>query len=47
MIGGLLNVLAIYDAFAGPVFVLPAKKEEEEEKDEKKKEEKKERVNDH
>jgi hypothetical protein len=41
MIGGLLNVLAIYDAFAGPVFVLPAKKDEEE-KDEKKKEEKKE-----
>ena len=41
MIGGLLNVLAIYDAFAGPVFLLPAKKEEEEPEDEKKKEEKK------
>ncbi len=38
-IGGLLNVLAIYDAFAGPVFLLSAKKEEKEEKDGKKKEE--------
>jgi hypothetical protein len=37
-IGGLLNVLAIYDAFAGPVFLLSAKKEEEEEKAGKKKE---------
>jgi hypothetical protein len=37
-IGGLLNVLAIYDAFAGPVFLLAAKKEEEEGKDGKKKE---------
>jgi hypothetical protein len=40
MIGGLLNVLAIYDAYAGPVLILPAKKEEEE-KDEKKKAEEK------
>jgi hypothetical protein len=40
-IGGLLNVLAIYDAFASPVFLLPAKKEDEEEKDGKKKEEQK------
>ena len=28
MIGGLLNVLAIYDAYAGPVMSHPAKKEE-------------------
>ena len=27
MIAGLLNVLAIYDAFAGPVFVLPEQKD--------------------
>lgn len=40
-IAGLLNVLAIYDAFAGPVFLLSSKKEEEEGKDEKKKEENK------
>jgi hypothetical protein len=41
-IAGLLNVLAIYDAFAGPVFLLSAKKEEEEEeKAGKKKEEEK------
>ena len=33
MIAGLLNVLAIYDACAGPV-VLPAKKDEEEDKEE-------------
>jgi hypothetical protein len=39
-IGGLLNILAIYDAFAGPVFLLPAKKEEEEATDGKKKDEK-------
>jgi hypothetical protein len=37
-IAGLLNILAIYDAFAGPVFLLPAKKDEEEEKDGKKNE---------
>jgi hypothetical protein len=40
-IAGLLNVLAIYDAFAGPVFLLAAKKEDEEGKDEEKKEEEK------
>jgi hypothetical protein len=41
MVGGLLNVLAIYDAVAGPVASLPdaKKKEEEAEEDEKKKEE--------
>jgi hypothetical protein len=42
MIAGLLNVLVIYDAFAGPAFVLPVKKEEEEKKEDKKKAEKKE-----
>lgn len=31
MVAGLLNVLAIYDAWAGPVFARPAKKEEDEE----------------
>ncbi|MCC6123711.1 MAG: hypothetical protein IT426_02010 [Pirellulales bacterium] len=41
-IAGLLNVLAIYDAFAGPVFLLSAKKEDEEGESEKKKDEKKE-----
>jgi hypothetical protein len=30
MVAGLLNVLAIYDAWAGPVVILPAKKKEEE-----------------
>jgi hypothetical protein len=30
MVAGLLNVLAIYDAWAGPVVIRPAKKEEEE-----------------
>jgi hypothetical protein len=40
-IGGLLNVLAIYDAFAGPVFLLSTKKEDEEEEDGKKNEEQK------
>jgi hypothetical protein len=41
MVGGLLNVLAIYDAYAGPVAVQPPrkKKEEEEEKIEEKAEE--------
>jgi hypothetical protein len=37
MIAGLLNVLVIYDAFAGPAFVLPAKKAEEAKKEDKKK----------
>ena len=34
MVAGLLNVLAIYDAWAGPVVISPpaAKKEEEEKK---------------
>jgi len=40
-IAGLLNVLAIYDAFAGPVFLLSAKKEEKDETDGKKKEDEK------
>jgi hypothetical protein len=40
MIGGLLNILAIYDAYAGPVFVVPAKKEDEDEKKEEKEEKK-------
>ena len=37
-VAGLLNVLAIYDAWAGPVVVKPAKKDDEEdnEKDNKK-----------
>jgi hypothetical protein len=40
MVGGLLNVLAIYDAAAGPVPIQPpAKKEEKEEKGEEKPEE--------
>jgi hypothetical protein len=34
MIAGLLNVLAIYDACAGPVVIQPAKKDEEEEQEE-------------
>lgn len=34
MIAGLLNVLAIYDAWGGPVFVESAKKEEEDGEDE-------------
>jgi len=34
MIGGLLNILAIYDAWGGPVFSEPAKKDEEEEQEE-------------
>jgi hypothetical protein len=38
-IGGLLNILVIYDAFAGPVLLMATKKEEEDDK--KKKEEKK------
>jgi hypothetical protein len=38
MIGGLLNVLAIYDAYAGPVFILPGKKEDEDEEGKKKEE---------
>jgi hypothetical protein len=33
MVAGLLNVLAIYDAWAGPVVGHPAKKEEEEKED--------------
>ena len=36
MIAGLLNVLAIFDAWGGPVFVEPTKREEHEEEDEKK-----------
>ncbi len=35
MIAGLLNVLAIYDAWGGPVFSEPAKKEDEEDEEEK------------
>ena len=35
MIAGLLNVLAIYDAFAGPVVIRPAKKDEDDHKDKK------------
>lgn len=35
MIAGLLNVLAIYDAWCGPVLTEPAKKEDEEEAQEK------------
>ncbi len=31
MIAGLLNILAIYDAWGGPVFSEPAKKEDDEE----------------
>jgi hypothetical protein len=31
MVAGLLNVLAIYDAFAGPVVIVPAGKKKEEE----------------
>jgi hypothetical protein len=34
MVAGLLNVLAIYDAWAGPVLARPVKKEDEEEKEE-------------
>jgi hypothetical protein len=34
MIAGLLNVLAIYDAWGGPVFPEPGKEEEEEEEEE-------------
>lgn len=34
MIAGLLNVLAIYDACAGPVVIPPAKKDEDEEQEE-------------
>jgi len=33
MIAGLLNVLAIYDAWGGPVFGETAKKEDNEEED--------------
>ena len=33
-VAGLLNVLAIYDAWAGPVIVKPAKKEDEDDKKE-------------
>jgi len=33
MIAGLLNVLAVYDAWGGPVFSAPAKKEEEDEEE--------------
>ena len=36
MIAGLLNILAIYDAWGGPVFLETAKKDEEEDEDEKK-----------
>ena len=35
MIAGLLNVLAIYDAWGGPVFSEPAKKDDEEDEEEK------------
>jgi TM2 domain-containing membrane protein YozV len=34
MVAGLLNVLAIYDAFSGPVVLTPAKKEEQPNKEE-------------
>ena len=34
MVAGLLNVLAIYDACAGPVVLPPAKKKENEEEEE-------------
>jgi len=34
MIAGLLNVLAIYDAWGGPVFIQPAKKEDDEDEKE-------------
>jgi TM2 domain-containing membrane protein YozV len=34
MIAGLLNILAVYDAWGGPVFPEPAKKEDEEETEE-------------
>jgi hypothetical protein len=34
MVAGLLNVLAIYDAWAGPVFVQPVAKKEKQEEEE-------------
>jgi TM2 domain-containing membrane protein YozV len=37
MVAGLLNVLAIYDAFSGPVVMIPAKKEEQPNTEEKNK----------
>lgn len=33
MIAGLLNILAVYDAWGGPVFMEPAKKEDEDEEE--------------
>jgi len=39
MIAGLLNVLAIYDAWGGPVFSAPPKKKQEEDEESEKKEE--------
>jgi hypothetical protein len=38
MIAGLLNILAVYDAWGGPVFPEPAKKEDEEEEKEREEE---------
>jgi hypothetical protein len=39
MVAGLLNILAIYDAWAGPVIARPAKKDDKEEEKEEEKEE--------